>query len=131
MKISLLFLLLCSVLAPCLLRAAEHPQHKNDVWMYVGTYTDKSSKGIYAFREDGRTGDFAPAGLAAETKNPSFLAVHPNQRFLYALNEEGDYQQKNNGGVSAFSIDAATGKLTFLNEVKSGGADPCYVAIDK
>ncbi len=119
MKISLLFFLLCSVLVPSLLRAAE-PQHKNGSWMYVGTYTDKSSKGIYVFREDGKTGDLIPAGLAAETKNPSFLAVHPNQKFLYAVNEEGDYQQKNNGGVSAFSIDAATDKLTLLNEVRSG-----------
>ena len=58
--------------------------------MFVGTYTKAPSKGIYAYRFQAATGEVTPlgtAGLAAETENPSFLAVHPNQRFLYAVNE--------------------------------------------
>lgn len=100
--------------------------------MYVGTYTrDKSSsKGIYAYRYDPTTQEIAPLGLVAETTNPSWVAIHPNGRFLYAVNEIQNYNGPNSGGVSAFSIDPSTGKLTFLNEVSSRGADPCYITVD-
>src|SRR5271165_6345795 len=100
---------------------------------YVGTYTEDgtNSKGIYAYRYDANTGDIAPLGVAAETTNPSFVAVSPNGRFLYAVNEVGNYKGPNSGGVSAFAVDRATGKLTFLNEVPSRGADPCYITVDK
>jgi 6-phosphogluconolactonase len=100
---------------------------------YVGTYTEEGSKskGIYAYRYDAATSEITPLGLAAETTNPSFVAPHPNGRFLYAVNEVGNYKGPNSGGVSAFSIDQATGKLTFLNEVASRGADPCYITVDK
>jgi 6-phosphogluconolactonase len=100
---------------------------------YVGTYTEEGSKskGIYAYRYDGATGEITALGLAAETTNPSFVALHPNGKFLYAVNEVGNYKGPNSGGVSAFSIDHATGKLTFLNEVASRGADPCYITVDR
>lgn len=100
---------------------------------YVGTYTEdgSKSKGIYAYRYDGATGEITALGLAAETTNPSFVAMSPNGKFLYAVNEIGNYKGPNNGGVSAFSIDHATGKLTFLNEVASRGADPCYITVDR
>ena len=78
---------------------------------YVGTYTQEGSKskGIYAYRFDADTGEIAELGLAAETTNPSFVALHPNGRFLYAVNEVGNYKGPDSGGVSAFSIDRATG----------------------
>src|SRR6201998_2058177 len=100
---------------------------------YVGTYTGDgtSSKGIYAYRFYAATGESTPLGLAAETTNPSFVALHPNGRFLYAVNEVQNYNGPNSGGVSAFSIDRSTGKLTLLNEVPSRGADPCYITLDK
>jgi 6-phosphogluconolactonase len=100
--------------------------------MYVGTYTGEksSSKGIYAYRYDAATQELTPLGLAAETTNPSWVAIHPNGRFLYAVNEVGNYNGPNSGGVSAFSIDRTTGKLSFLNEVSSRGADPCYITVD-
>ena len=99
---------------------------------YVGTYTDGTkSKGIYAFRYDAETKGVTSLGVAAESVNPSFLATSPDGRFLYAVNEVGNYKGPNSGGVSAFSIDRATGKLTFLNEVASRGADPCYITVDK
>ncbi|HEV2234022.1 MAG TPA: lactonase family protein [Terriglobia bacterium] len=99
--------------------------------VYIGTYTGPNSKGIYAYRFDPATGGLTSLGLAAETTNPSFLAVDPIRRFLYAVNEIGNYQGGNSGGVSAFSIDRATGKLKLLNEVPSRGADPCFVSLDK
>src|SRR5579859_4180560 len=100
---------------------------------YVGTYTQEGSKskGIYAYRFDEATDQITSLGLAAETANPSFVAIHPNGQFLYAVNEVQNYKGPNSGGVSAFSVDRATGKLTFLNEVPSRGADPCYIIVDK
>src|SRR5438270_13236804 len=100
---------------------------------YVGTYTQdgSKSKGIYAFRFDAATGQSTALGLAAETTNPSFVALHPNGHFLYAVNELQSYRGPNSGGVSAFSVDRESGKLTFLNEVASRGADPCYIIVDK
>jgi 6-phosphogluconolactonase len=103
---------------------------------YVGTYTADDgkatqSKGIYAFRYDAATAEITPLGLAAETTNPSWVVIHPNGKFLYATNELKDYKGPNSGGLSAFSIDHATGKLTFLNEVPSRGADPCYASVDR
>jgi 6-phosphogluconolactonase len=100
---------------------------------YVGTNTEDGakSKGIYAYRFDAVTKEIKSLGLAAETTNPSFVAPSPDGRFLYAVNEVGNYKGPNSGGVSAFSIDRPTGKLTFLNEVASRGADPCYIIVDK
>ena len=109
------------------------PVNRDSYFMYVGTYTQEgsTSKGIYIFRYDPGSAKVTSLGLAAQTINPSFLAVHPNRRFLYAVNEVGDYKGQKSGGVSAFAIDNATGKLTLLNEVASGGADPCYISVDK
>jgi 6-phosphogluconolactonase len=118
---------------PVLCVEAAPASHKK-YFVYVGTYTAEAgstSKGIYAYRFDSETSELTPIGLAAETTNPSFLAVHPNHRFLYAVNETGNYQGQKSGAVSAFAIDRATGKLTLLNEVASKGADPCYITVDK
>lgn len=114
-------------------RAAAAPAPQGKYLLYVGTYTEEGSKskGIYAYRFDVNTAQISPLGLAAETTNPSFVALHPNGRFLYAVNEVPNFKGPNSGGVSAFSIDRATGKLTFLNEVASRGADPCYITVDK
>ena len=115
----------------CLAIAA--PVTPTSYFMYVGTYTntDSTSKGIYGYRFNPRNGEVKSIGLVAETPNPSFLAVHPNHRFLYAVNEVGDYQGGKSGSVSAFAIDRASGKLKLLNQVASGGADPCHLTVDK
>ena len=104
---------------------------KATYFAYVGTYTEKQSKGIYAYRFNPLTGKFDSLGLAAETSNPSFLAIHPSRKFLYAVNETSNFQNRKSGAISAFAIDDRTGKLTLLNQVASQGADPCYVAVDK
>lgn len=104
---------------------------KKSYLVYVGTYTGPTSKGIYAFRFDESSGKATPLGLVAESTNPSFLAVDPASRHVYAVNEVGDYQGQKSGGVSAFEIDKENGKLKFLNEVASRGAGPCYLIVDK
>ena len=92
--------------------------------VYVGTYTRGPSKGIYAYKFDRATGKLTPSGLAGESSNPSFLAVHPSQRYLYAVNEN------DTGMVSAFAIETG-GKLKALNQVSSKGSGPCHLSVDR
>jgi 6-phosphogluconolactonase len=122
--------------------AAARAAQKSEYILFVGSYTEEgsTSKGIYSYQYDAQTGKVTPLGLAAETANPSWLTIHPNGRFVYAVNEVNNYKAPNyklpnSGGLSAFSIDRdkdghPTGKLTFLNDVPTG-ADPCYVTVDK
>jgi 6-phosphogluconolactonase len=99
--------------------------------VYVGTYTGPKSKGIYAFRLEPASGRCTPIGLVAEVKNPSFLAIHPSKKFLYAVSEISDLDGKPTGGVSAFSLDATSGKLSPLNQQSSKGAGPCHLVVDR
>ncbi len=101
------------------------------LWVYVGTYTEKNSKGIYRLEMDPATGKLSNLSLAGEGKNPSFLAIHPNRRFLYAVGEVEDIGDKKGGGVSAFAIDPKTGNLKLLNQQPSGGPGPCHLVVDK
>lgn len=94
-------------------------------YLFVGTYTNGESKGIYVYDLDLKTGD-AKLLSVGESKNPSYLALAPGNRFLYAVNENGNDKP---GEVSAFAFDEATGKLRFLNKQSSGGADPCYLSV--
>src|SRR5712691_9361211 len=100
------------------------------LWVYVGTSTGGKSKGIYRFPFDPATGSAGPVALAAETAQPSFLAIHPNRQFLYAVNAVSDFQGQKTGAVSAFAMDAKTGELRLLNQQPSGGAGPCHVFVD-
>ncbi|MGO4882588.1 MAG: lactonase family protein [Bryobacteraceae bacterium] len=109
---------------------ADAARSAREYLVYFGTYTDKGSKGIYVCRFRPATGKLTPVQLAAETVNPSFLAADPARRYLFAVNEIGDYQKAKSGSVSSFSIDSQTGKLTALNTVATRGADPCHLAVD-
>ena len=94
---------------------------------FVGTYTTKTeSKGIYVFEFDADTGKLAPKGIAAEARDPSWVAIQPSGKYAYAANEAGKAST-----VSAFSIDKKSGKLTQLNQMPSLGEDPCYLSFDK
>jgi 6-phosphogluconolactonase len=96
----------------------------------IGTYTGSGSRGIYAFRFDADTGRAEPLGCVAEVEQPSFLAPHPNGRFLYAVGETARVRGTRGGSLSAFRIDRATGRLTLLNQVSLGGPGPCHLAVD-
>jgi 6-phosphogluconolactonase len=99
--------------------------------VYIGTYTNTGkSQGIYSYRFDSKTGKLQPEGLAGQATNPSFVAIHPNRKYLYAVSEVSTMNGQRTGGVSAFSIDPQTGKLTPLNQVPSRGTGPCYVSVD-
>jgi 6-phosphogluconolactonase len=102
----------------------------NQLWVFIGSYTGAKSQGIYVSRLDLATGVLAPAEVAAEIKNPSFLAIHPGGKSLYSISEVSDTDGKPAGGVSAFSLDRTTGKLKLLNQQSSRGSGPCHIVVD-
>lgn len=127
--------ILLAAMLPCTACSAQKksamPDNFDKAWVYVGTYTGDKSKGIYLYRLDMASGQLQEVGLAAEVVNPTFLAIHPNGRFLYSAGEIGNFQGKPTGVVSAFAIDRATGKLTLLNQQPSGGRGACHVIVDR
>ncbi|HKU76428.1 MAG TPA: lactonase family protein, partial [Pyrinomonadaceae bacterium] len=98
-------------------------------FFYVGTYTTSGkSEGIYGYQMDG-------AGALTRftsimSVNPSFLTIDRSKRFLYAVNEVGEFMQKPGGAVSAFAIDPVTRNLRLLNQQATNGADPCHLSVD-
>jgi 6-phosphogluconolactonase len=118
-------------LAGVTLLLALHAVLASEFHVYFGTYTGAKSKGIYVSRFDSTAGRLTEPQLAAETRNPSFLAVHPTEPFLYAVGEVNDTQGKRAGAVSAYTVDPKTGKLTSLNQQTSGGTGPCHISVDR
>lgn len=102
---------------------SQRMQAQEKYRVYLGTYTDRDSKGIYQCELDLTDGTLSAASLAVETVSPSFLAFHPGGKFLYAVNES-------EATISAFAIDAETGRLTFLNSRPSQGGAPCHLVVD-
>src|SRR6516162_5200932 len=94
---------------------ADEVKKDDKLWVYIGTYTPAKGKseGIYRFELDLATGKASKAVLAVKTKDPSFLAIHPNHKFLYAV---GEFEGKKAGAISAFALDSKTGDLTLLNQ---------------
>jgi 6-phosphogluconolactonase len=100
-----------------------------DVTVFVGTYTNAQSKGIYSVQFDETSGKLSAPSLAAESESPSFLAMHPTGRYVYAANEHPSGPANAPGTVSAFAVDGS--KLKLINIVSSRGAGPCHVAVDR
>lgn len=103
----------------------------DSVLLYVGTYTEDRAEGIHLVRFDTASGELRLVGAVNAGPNPSFLAVHPNGRVLYAVNEVDTWKGRASGGVSAFAIDPVTGGLTLLGDQSSEGTGPCYVSVDR
>ena len=103
------------------------------VTVFFGTYTsgNSPSKGIYTGRLDLDTGALTGVALATASTDPSYLALHPDGRFLYSVNEVSDFEGNSSGGVEAFAIEASGTALRRLNQVASGGGAPCHLAVDR
>jgi 6-phosphogluconolactonase len=108
--------------------------------IYVGTYTEPirfgsgkilqgKGKGIYVYRLDAASGAMALIGLVEAGPNPSYLAFDPSRRFLYAVNELKEFEGAPTGAIGAFSVDAGSGDLTFLNRKPTHGTDPCHLTV--
>jgi 6-phosphogluconolactonase len=116
-----------SLFASLMFGIASAAEPAKTLWVYFGTY----GKGIYRAELDTASGKLTSRGLAGETANPSFLAIHPSQKFLFAVGEIGNFKGKPGGVVNAFAIEPKTGKLTLLNQQSSKGSGPCHVSVDK
>jgi 6-phosphogluconolactonase len=93
----------------------------------VGSYDNA----IHVFTVDVDTGAFTPQGARVDAPpSPSFLAFAPDALHLYAVNEGDDVGGTGAGAVSAFAIDPASGGLSFINRVSSGGEGPAHVLVD-
>jgi 6-phosphogluconolactonase len=126
-RIPAVLILAAPVVLVSLAGSATPPASPHSYLVLVGTYTHKTaSKGIYAFSYDTDSGKLTPKGVAAETADPSFVAIHPSGKYAYAVNETGKQS-----AVSAFALDAQTGQLTLLNQLPALGEDPCYISFDK
>ena len=121
---------LAAVIGCAAASAADKPASPTQFRAYVGTYTGKKSQGIYTFTFNSATGEVGKPELAVETTNPSFLAIHPSGKSLYAVGEVTAVDGKKGGGVSAFAIQP-DGKLKLLSQASTVGSGPCHISVDK
>ena len=101
-----------------------------ELLLYVGTYTTGKSEGIYRYRLNLASGELKHDGTTGRVVNPSYLALSPNGRYLYAVNEIDEFAGEKSGAVTAFAVDQRTAELRTLNQQPSLGASPCYVEVD-
>jgi 6-phosphogluconolactonase len=126
LRILFIAALAVALLAPSALAA------KGEYLVYFGAYTREpsTSKGINAYKFNADTGELTDLGTAAEVQNPSFVAIHPNRKFLYAVSEVSMVDGERDGVIHAYIIDHQTGKLNHLNTVRSRGTSPCHLNVD-
>jgi len=108
---------------------ADDDGHPPAILAYVGSYTP-NGQGIYLFSMNTSNGALTQIKVAAAIASPSWMAIHPQGRYLYAVNEISNFNGTTSGSVSAFSINRTTGDLTFLNVVSSQGGGPAHLSVD-
>lgn len=99
--------------------------------VYVGTYAEPDQESIFLFSLNAETGALTRVLGVKAGENPSYLTLDEERKYLYAVNETGDYEGKESGAVSAFAVDQQTGDLSLLNKVASMGGAPCHISIDE
>ncbi len=99
--------------------------------IFVGTYSGGGSKGIYTLEFDYQTATLKLKSTNDRPKNPSFLALHPSGKYLYAVNEITRYKNQASGSIQAYAIDKSSGSLRYLNTQTSNGGAPCHIVVDK
>lgn len=112
-----LFFCLCFVFAN-----AQSPH------LIIGTYDSPNSEGIYVYSFNKKDGS-AKEVSHIKTSNPSFIAVSPNKKYLYAVNENAN-KKGNGGSVSSFAFNKKMGTLAFINQQSSEGNHPCYITVN-
>jgi 6-phosphogluconolactonase len=107
--------------------AAQTPSETSAVYAYVGSFTtaqrNARGDGINVYRIDPTTSDWTHVQHIGDLVNPSFLALSPDQRFLYSVHGDEDY-------ATAFALDPATGQARLLNRAKTGGKNGVREAVD-
>lgn len=106
-------------------------ERAGELLVYVGTYTSGKSEGIYLYSLNLTSGELKNIATTKGVKDPSFLALAPSRRYLYAVNEVEEFAGKKSGALSAFAVDGRTGELRLLNQQPTLGGAPCYVVVDR
>jgi 6-phosphogluconolactonase len=101
-----------------------------DLLVYFGNELDKPDTGIFLSHFDTDTGTLTPPVLNVQASKPGYFVIDPTGRFMYAANALGKFNGDSSGAMSAYSIDRATGQLTLINQVPTGGANPAFIALD-
>jgi len=120
------FLIIISLIFPVLMYAQHKKAMPSTYDLIIGTYTGGKSDGIYVYRFYVETGKLAYLSQIDGVNNPSYLCVSANNKFVYAVSENGTKSE-----VSAFTFLPKQGKLELINKQSSSGAGPCYISIDK
>jgi 6-phosphogluconolactonase len=105
------------------------PSFSQEQYLLIGTYDSPKSEGIYVYKFNSETGA-ATLVSHIKTPNPSFLAISPNEKYVYVVSETAPQDGKG-GDIASFSFNKTTGTLTFINKQLSGGDHPCHVDMDK
>src|SRR5215813_4455256 len=107
--------------------AAQTPSETSAIYAYVGSFTTAQRKahgdGIHVYRVDPATSDWTHVQHIGDLVNPSFLALSPDQRFLYSVHGDEDY-------ATAFALDRSTGQAKVLNRAATGGKNGVRQAVD-
>ena len=99
--------------------------YAQNIPLYVGTFTDADSEGIYFYDFNTKTGEITNKKLAAKTDNPSFITFSSDKKYLYTVHTNG-----NANLVKSFEV-LKDGTLSFINQVDSNGKGPCHVQLNK
>ncbi|MCR9227800.1 MAG: lactonase family protein [Flavobacteriaceae bacterium] len=118
--------MLVGIAAVLAMACAEKPEEKPMYTLFVGTYTDGDSEGIYTYTFDADTGELSNQRLAAKLTNPSYLAISGDKKNLYAVQETADFDSLG-GGVTAFGLNKDV--LELQNSMGTQGAHPCHVSL--
>jgi 6-phosphogluconolactonase len=123
-----------SAAAPILLRAMAT---RGSMLAIVGTYSSPqgpegskgNGQGIYLYEMSLSDGSLTKRAVFEDGSNPSWLALHPSKKFLYAADEINDFEGKGTGAVTAFAVDVQSGRLSKLNTISSQGAGPAHLSV--
>lgn len=99
-------------------------------YLYIGTFADRGSEGIYVYEFDLQTANFQQIQTIDHLQSPSYLCLHPSGKYLYSGNRASILADKKWGSISAFSIDEKSGQLQHLNDASALAEGTCYVSTD-
>src|SRR5687768_13177808 len=103
-----------------------------DVIAYVGAATSvsRNTGGIYSYYVNQSDGSLTAKSALTNILNPNYLVIHPNKKYMYAVNSIADFAGTPNGSVTALSIDGGTGDLRIMNVVNAQGGGTTHVSVD-
>lgn len=125
MKIKFLLLVFIMIINSC------NKPHNDWLYLYIGTYTDGESEGIYLYKMNSKTGELKYVSVTGNIDNPSFLAIDKTGKYLYAVKELTEFEGKKSGAIAAYKVDAETKALEFINHTATEGGAPCHLIVDK